>query len=514
MLHLLHNLNFWSFYMGLLLAVFLLDLLVFALAAKRARRLAAQGQTARAVRLLKWIVRLPSYRGEGAKIDVRYVLGVHLGKERQFADAVMQWQKILRFLYSYGWRNLHGLEADVRIHLADCLEMLGQRDEAEPQRARAQESLDGKKPTMLSLSAQSDLLKIQGKHTGAYNALEQGLRLINPRDRAWRVDFMTRLMLAAYSNGRPDLTVQWAEQTSEYKARYKAAGTVAIGCLRMAGYGYGEMGDWENAERCRQEAQAMAEREHDVNEQQAVRVLSAFLLHKRGLLSESINVCRELLASEPPAILWARAWAYTLLAECLCDMGRFDEALNAMYEVPSTHSPKLPSAVRRAWAVFSLHMAMIVSAAERPAEALAFLREAASELGRDERLGLWVSAVGACIHAQSGQREQAEIQTEAVLRALPRFAQDHAALLLAYSSLARAAYSLGDWARSQELWTLYFAQEPYPNGLPMGWYYQGECALALGNEAGARAKFQEAQTVNPEFYHARLARRRLDEITT
>lgn len=417
-----------------------------------------------------------------------------------------QWQTLLAQDLPPSGAGVHGLEAEVRRRLADCLEALGQPGEAEQERERAQSSLSNGASTPLAWLSQGKLLKDQRKYAEAYAAFEQGLALVKPNAKPQQVEFMAQLMLTAFDNGRPDLTVQWAEAA----IANGASGVVGGVCHRMAGVGYSDQGNLESAERSYQQALALASSARDVKQEKDTRVLLASVLHKRGKLTEAMQECRAVIEAGPTQ---TRA-EYTTLAECLRDLGRFDEALDVMRQAQKAPGYAVPAMERRMQALLCLGMAWIASTAERPGEALAFLRHAAGELGREEKLGVWVSATGARIHAQMEQREDSEALAQAVLRALPKYASDRATLKLTYSSLARAAYSLGDWARSQELWTLYFAQEPYPNGLPIGYYYQGECALALGNEAGARAKFQEAQAVNPEFYHARLARRRLDEITT
>lgn len=501
----LHRLSLWWGLLGLAVILVALDLLVFTLAARRARTLAARGQTAQAVRLLKWTVRLPSIRGEGTKLEARYSLGMLLESKQDFAGAAAQWGKLLRFLRSYGWKNLHGLEAEVRMHLADCLEALGQPEDAAQERTRAQGSLAGRAPTLRSLLSQGALFKQQGKHAVAYTAFEQGLGLVKPNAKSEQGDVMALLAVAAYRTGRPDLVVLWAERAIENGA----SGTTGIGCRRMAGYGYLGLGDLDRAERCYHQALEAASAAGNAQEEAGTRSFLAGIMRLRGSPAEAMQECRAVITAFPAQA----GFALLEYAECLHDLGQFDKALDVMRQAQNAPGSELPSEKRHGRAMLALHMAVTASTAARSSDALALLREAAVELGRDERAGMSVSAVGAWVYAQLGQRENSEAQTQAVLRASPRFADDRASLMLAYSSLARAAFALGDWERSQEFWTLYFAQKPNPNGLPVGYYFQGECALALGHDAEARAAFQEAQTVNPEIYYARLAQRRLDEMT-
>ncbi len=502
MWHLLSSQWLWA---GVTVSLLALDLLVFVLAPLWAQGMAKRGQTARAVRLLAGVVRLPSAGGDGIKLSARYTLGLYLSNERRFADAVVQWQSLLAQDLPSSGAGVHGLEADVRRRLADCLEALGQTGEADGERERARGSLAGSMSTPLTLLSQGKLLKEQRKYAEAYAAFEQGLALVKPKDKPQQVEFMAQLMLAAFDNGRPDLTVQWAERAIENGA----SGVVGGVCHRMAGVGYSEQGNLERTEQCYQTGLLSAVSAGDTKGEKETRVMLASVLHKRGKLMEAMQECRAIIEAGPTQ---GRA-EYTTLAECLRDLGRFDEALDMMRQAQKAPGYAVPAQESRMQAIYGLGMAWIASTAERPGEALAFLRHAAGELSRDEKLGVWVSAAGARIHAQLEQREDSESLAQAVLRALPKFASDRATLKLTYSNLARAAYSLGDWTRSQELWTLYFAQEPYPSGLPMGYYYQGECALALGDLDGARAAFQEAQTVNPEMYYARLACLRLDEMT-
>lgn len=63
--HLLSSQWLWT---GLTVALLVSDVLVFILMPRWARRLAAQGQTARAVRVLARVVRLPSVAGDGVKL--------------------------------------------------------------------------------------------------------------------------------------------------------------------------------------------------------------------------------------------------------------------------------------------------------------------------------------------------------------------------------------------------------------------------------------------------------------
>jgi len=95
---------------------------------------------------------------------------------------------------------------------------------------------------------------------------------------------------------------------------------------------------------------------------------------------------------------------------------------------------------------------------------------------------------------------------------LPSFSQDRATELGVYNHLGRAAFVLGKMAECQEMFRHYLDCRPNPVGLPLAYYWLGECHLRLGETDVAREAFRQAVAPGINSLEARRAQARLDEL--
>ena len=224
----------------------------------------------------------------------------------------------------------------------------------------------------------------------------------------------------------------------------------------------------------------------------------------QGQVMEAIEVCTHVIQTTPNP----SRTGYIVKSLCLQALGRFDEAMEIMHKAREIPTMKTPRAQWRSDAVKSLAMAQFASKAGRSDEALNYLREAAEELSKDEKLGLAVAATGANIHAQRGNSEDSLPLRDVALKNLPQFSGDRSLTLDIYSQLIQAAYHLQEWTQCRQMWQAYLAFKPYPVWLSIAYYYLGECARMEGDFAQAAELYRQAQSVNPDLHFARLAAER------
>ena len=95
------------------------------------------------------------------------------------------------------------LEADTRRRLSDCLEALGQTDEAEEERRLAAACVARAPEDTLRHLTKGTLLEREHRYAEASAAFEQALSVTPESNRPARIECMTHLILACYNAGRP-----------------------------------------------------------------------------------------------------------------------------------------------------------------------------------------------------------------------------------------------------------------------------------------------------------------------
>lgn len=452
--------------------------------------------------LLGWLVARP--------VQAQNV-GVRLYQQKRYAEAAEAFQSLLK-------RRLPaGLEADTRRRLADTLDVLGRAEEAAQERERANAASAGKVRDPLALIAQGDLRGREGRYDEACALFQRALALMTPTPAPGRAYVMAKLVLACHHAGRSGETAQWAEASLANAPEP----TIRLVMHRMAGVGHADQGRLKEAEAHYQQALTLAEAGGKPEEIAQSLAQLASLQHKRGRLQDAIESCRRAEAVAPSP---ARA-APIVEAECLRDLGRFDEARAVFQRMRQGPRYDQPWTERKLQALFALGLCWTEANAECPDDALRYLEEAREGLkalsgsvwppppdSNNDKLGLWCDATEARIQAQRGQEVAARRLMAGVESRLSRFSGDRATLLGANANLGRAAFFLGDLALSREIWERDLALRPNPIGLPFIYFYLGETLLRLGETEQACEAFRQAVAPRIDSYDARRAQSRLNEM--
>jgi len=439
-------------------------------------------------------------------------VGVRHFQAKRYAEAAEAFQTVLKR------RPPPGIEADTRRRLADTLDILGRTEEAAAERERAGAVAMKAATDPMALTAQGDLLERQGRHDDACFCFEQALKSMPNLPGGGRALIMAKLALAHHQAGRSTETLRWA-QKSLANGPDK---TVKPLMHRMAGVALSDQGDLEQAEVQHRLSLELMEKAGKPKEIAEGLVMLASLQKQRGHYEEAITAARRSreIARSPSRTDLA------VEAECLRDMGRFDEARDVMrqhFDGPRFDQPHLE---RRMQALGSLGMAWIEARAEQPEAAWQHLEAAREGLKipaystswppppdvREEKLALWCDATAVNILTQQGHNPEARRLRDSIESRLPSFAADNATLRGTYGHLARASLRLGDLTECQDYCRRYENCNPPPSLLPTIHYLQGEVALRLGETDAAREAFRQAVAPGINSLDARRAQARLDEL--
>lgn len=439
-------------------------------------------------------------------------IGARHFQEKRYREAAEAFQKVLKR------RPPPGIEADTRRRLADTLDVLGRAEEATIERERASAVAMKAATDSMALTAQGDLLERQGRHDDACFYFEQALKSAPNMPGGGRALIMAKLALAHHPAGRSAETLRWA-QMSLANGPDK---TVKPLMHRMAGVALSDQGILDQAEVQHRLSLELMEKSGKPKEIAEGLVLLASLQKQRGCYEEAITAARRSreVAHSPSRTDLA------VEAECLRDMGRFDEARGVMrqhFDGPRFDQPHLE---RRMQALGSLGMAWIEARAEQPEAAWQHLEAAREGLKfpaystswppppnvREEKLALWCDATAVNILAQQGRALEARRLRDSIESRLPPFAADNATLRGTYVHLARASLRLGDLAECQDYCRRYEDCHPPPSILPTIHYLLGEVALLLSETDAAREAFRQAVAPGISSLDARRAQARLDEL--
>lgn len=447
-----------------------------------------------------------------------------LFQQRHYVEAAAAFRGLLT-------QNLSvGQEADTRRRLADTLASLGQSEEAEVERELAENLVQLGTEDPLALMTKGDLLKRGHRHDEACAAYEQALRLLPPEGSPHslplpasppapsRALLMAKLALVHHDASRPAKTVLWAAASLVNQPEQNVRRIMH----RMAGVGYSDLGDLENAELHYVQALKLAQVSKNLSEVAQSLTTLGTVQRKRGLLEAALTTARMVTDT----ILLPARGGHLLEAECLRDLGRFEEAravVSAMRQGPRWDRPDLE---QRTQVICSLTLVWIEANADQPKAALTALQEAwrGLDVSRDsfplepspltgaDRLVLYSDAAAVRVYAQLGQPEIARQLQQSVESRVSAFDQDRAGLLAVYSELAPAALLLGDSTESLNWWHKYLDCRPDIIGQIKAHFGLGEAFLSLDNTPSAREAFQQAVAPGIDSYSARRAQARLDEI--
>ena len=464
------------------------------------------GQTApeRLRRYLEWVVATPSLFGSASKLVTRGgLVGIYLPQGRHAEAAAHCRANLASLAGPWHAAKFSALEADIRRRLADCLEAMGQPDEAEDERRRAAACVDRAPDDPLRHLTRGTLLEREHRYAEACEAFERALSLTPPANRAVHVECLSHLALACHNAGRPVETLRWAEESIALGAR----GTHLRIAHRMAGLACGNLGRLEESEDHCRRAYDLADAERDASAMGQILGSLADIRRKRGKLAEADEACRKAEAVNPAAVRMSLA----VRSQIRREWGRYDEALDLLGRHRETTSLVIPALERRLRAACALDMSRIEAECGRSDDAWAHVQEAISVLGNDAKLGLKCDAAASWVLAVRGLADDSRHVGDLVESRLSEFEQDPSTCRGALYDLGMAAWTRGDHETCEDCWSRYLLLSPDPVHRPAALYYRAECRRQRGDSSGAIADLREAVAMNIDSHHARLARGRLAE---
>ena len=458
--------------------------------------------------LIAWIVWISRSSSSLREMNA----GARLYQEKRYAEAEAHFRQLLTKRLS------PGIEADTRRRLALTLEVLGKSEEADQERERASMSAMKGAKDQTALTAQGDLLKNERRYDEACELYQRALHLlplgVSPR----RAQILAKVTIAHHQAGRSGEALRCAEASLQSRPDK----TIRLLMERMAGVAASDQGDLEAAETHYIRALDLAEVNGKPEDVAQALALLAYLKHKQGDYGEAIAAARRSreMASNPARIDIA------VEAECLRDMGRFEEARVVMrrhFDGPYLSSPREE---RKMQALGSLGMAWIETRAEQPEAAWEYLETARTGLkplpsattwppapgGDEDKLMLWCDATAVNILSQKGNMADAYRLMGSIESRLPRFANDYATLRGVYGHLARASLRMDNFAECRSYCQRNLECRPPPSGLPALYHLLGETHLRLGETDTARDFFRQAVAPGIDSLDARRAQARLNEL--
>jgi tetratricopeptide (TPR) repeat protein len=455
----------------------------------------ARGSRQRAAAILERSAKAPSLLGQRAKRDVRYRLAWFLLEDGRPAEAAEQCRMILQ------GRLSPGVEANIRLRLADCLEAAGD-PEAGAERERAQALVQGSAPDVETVLSRARILEGQHRYEEACAAYEEGLRLLPQWNDTARAEVLLRLALASYHAGRPVEAARRAEEAIELKP----LDTMRTTAHSVAALGYSGQGNLEEAERHREEAFRLAESSGSAETSAHYLAQLAGTRMRRGSFVEAMQDCERAAGMS----LKARRLARHTESDCLRIMGRFDAAREALQQARRAPGLAQPAGERRMQATLALAQTFLECEAGKVEAAGPFLEEARAEFASDPKLLLFCDANAAWVAALRGDEAAARRLIDDVEQRLAAYTADQSTQELGLAMLGWACFVLRDWPLARSFWERYLELDPSPAFQPQAWYHVGECAREMADPETARRAYQKAIEPNVDTRYARLARKRLD----
>ncbi|HEX7377607.1 MAG TPA: tetratricopeptide repeat protein, partial [Pirellulales bacterium] len=362
----------------------------------------------RLTRYLKRVAATPSLLGSVYKLVAHQgLVDLYLsgGQHALAADYCRASIRILSHLRMPGPHK--ALEADLRRRLADCLEALGESDEAEEERNLAAAAIDRATAEPLRHLTEGTLHERQNRHEEAYAAFERALEVTPPSNKQVRIECMTHLVLSAFNSGRPADCLRWAGDAIALGAN----GKFLLATHRMAGVACGNLGRLDESEQHFRQAYDAAIAENNTPAAAEILASLADCLRKRGELVDALEICDKSAAMHPKA----SRMALGIKSMVLRDLGRYDEALAALEQFKQTSPLAIPYYERRLLAVLALDTARIEADCRRGGDAWQHIEEALAVLGDDAKLGLsceaaacWALAVRGGVNESQRRAEQLE----------------------------------------------------------------------------------------------------------
>ncbi len=448
------------------------------------------------MRILEFLVRKPSLLGESGRVLARFHLLRMLSHAGRHAEALAHGEKLLALKHSPQF------EAEIRRHLANALEGVGRGDESNWQRAQASLRLANVRRTA-ALHIQSGQIKdAQGDRAGAVAEFEAALEVANPADQESRAIALLGLSLGEFNLGKIAESAEHAAASAELKAN----DPIHQSALRQASAAYATLGDIDRSEHFDRLACDFARKTRNQNALATALAHLAENLRKRGRLQEAQAAIEEALKIEDVRT------CHTILYEIHRSAGRFEESLAELSRAANTGAVGLRKAEDKMQALFDFGASRILVELGRIDEAACRLERAAAVLAADPKLLLWCRAAAARIAALKGDADLARALLREVVTGAGRYSGDRTTLQVCHAFHARTSRVLGDFDEAIAAWHDYLEQDPSPVDQPGAYYNLGECYLAKGDRAAARAQFQRAVDPGIDSHEAILARKRLASV--
>lgn len=479
--------------------------LYFVVLPQRAIEKYRRSDSERLRRYLERVVATPSLLGPAQKLVARGALvGIYLPQGRH-AEAAAHCRADLASLARVRKKaDFPALEADIRRRLADCLEALGQTDEAEVERRRAEACISRAPDDPLRHITRGTLLEREHRYDESCAAFEEALSLTPESNRPVRIECMIHLVLANYNAGRPVESLHWSEQVIALGAE---AGYLRI-AHRMAGVTCGNLGRLEESEEHCLRAYDVAAAEGDAGAMAEILGSLADIQRKRGKLVEANEAALKAAAMDPKAVRMAIA----VQSQVFREWGRYDEALAILGRHGQAGTLVIPAQERRIRAVCALDMSRIEAECGRAEDAWVHIQEAVAVLGDDAKLGLKCDSAASWVFAARGLIDDSRRVADQAEARLPHFDHDPSTCRGVLYDLGMAAWTRGDSEVGESCWNRYLGLKPDPVNRPTALYFRGECRLHQGNTTDARADFHDAVAMDIDTHYARLARRRFGEV--
>lgn len=457
-----------------------------------------RGEREKVRETLEEIVRTPSLIRGGAKPGALFQLAWLAIEEGRLEEAAQRCERALELPARPGFRAL------VRQRLADTLETLGRTEQAEEQRRLAAREAAEAPPDAATHLARGRELAQSEKAPEAIAEYEAALGLIPDWNQQHRAEVLVWLALACYQAGRPEQTVERAEQAIALNPGVE----VLMTAHSVAGVGCSTLRRLDAAEEHRQKAYDLAV--ETGNEDRAGNYLAslAAIQRARGLLVEAMQTADRAATTS----FKARRQARLVEADCLWAMGRFDAARTCLEQARKAKPHPQVKEERRSQATLALAQGLMEADAGNAEAALRWLQEGAEALRSSPMLCLWHDAGMVHVLALLGREVEARALIAGLEARTASFASDPATLERCWAGMGRALLVLGDAAAARTQWLRVLATPPDPVDRPMGYYFLGESELALGNPAAAYHAYRSAASLGIETRYARLARQRLKEL--
>ncbi len=490
-----------------LLLIFLWHRLYFLILPHWAVKKFKRGDPERLRRYLEFVTATPSLIGPTDKLFVRGALiGIYLPQGRHAEAAAHCRAKLASLDWARGRHKLDfaALEADARRRLADCLDGLGQTQEAERERRLAEACVERAPGDAVRHLTQGTLLERQHRYAEACTAFEQALSYTPESDRQVRIECMSHLLLASFNAGRPAECLRWAEQVIALGAE----GIHLRGAHRMASVACGNLGRLDESEDHCRRAYEVAAALGDAGVMGEILSNLANIQSKRGKLAEAYEACAKAAATGPKA----ERMAHAVQSQILRAWGRYDDALELMNRYDETPKLVIPAHERRIRAVFALDTSRIEAECGRADDAWVHIQEAKAVLANDAKLGLKCEGAVAWVFAARRLADESRRVAGEVEARLVDFERDPSTCRGVMYDLGMAACTRGDHEAGERCFSRYLELSPDPVHHPTALYFRGECRRQRGDAAGALADFRAAVAMNIDSHYAQLARRGLDEM--